>query len=268
MPSSSPAHHDLPTIAGIAAALGPAAARFDVDVLPECDSTNALLLARGEAGAPGGTVIVAHRQTAGRGRRGRQWHSAPGDGLTFSLLWRFPSACAMEGLSLAVGVAVAAALEDAGIGGLALKWPNDLLKDGGKLGGILVELVPSVRWATVIGIGLNRRLPDDMPADVREKAAAMGPHPAADRLLGLVLGRLLHAMERFARSGFPAFREEWLRRNAHAGAAVRVLSDFEPPLEGRFAGVDAGGALLLDCADGPRRVISGEVSLRSAGTGA
>ncbi len=77
------------TIAAIADALGPLARRFDIDVLDRCDSTNAVLLARAEAGAPSGTVVIANEQTAGRGRRGRSWFASPGDSLTFSLLWRF-----------------------------------------------------------------------------------------------------------------------------------------------------------------------------------
>jgi biotin-[acetyl-CoA-carboxylase] ligase BirA-like protein len=131
------------------------ARRFDIDVLDSCDSTNAVLLARAEAGAPSGTVVIANEQTAGRGRRGRSWFASRGDSLTFSLLWRFAPGTAPAGLSLAVGLAVAQALEKVGAGGTALKWPNDILKDGRKLGGILVELLPGAPHAAVIGIGIN-----------------------------------------------------------------------------------------------------------------
>ena len=98
------------TIAAIAATLGDAARRFDIDLLASCDSTNAVLLARAEAGAPSGTVVIATEQTAGRGRRGRSWFASPGDSLAFSLLWRFAPGTAPAGLSLAIGVAVARAL--------------------------------------------------------------------------------------------------------------------------------------------------------------
>ncbi|MFN4148820.1 MAG: biotin--[acetyl-CoA-carboxylase] ligase, partial [Rhodocyclaceae bacterium] len=145
-------------LTAIVQALGSEACRFDVELLPECASTNALLLARAEAGAPSGTVVIAETQTAGRGRRGRAWHSTPGDSLTFSLLWRFAPATLPLGLSLATGVAVTNALKKIGAGDTALKWPNDILKDGRKLAGILVELVPNVPHAAVIGIGLNLRL--------------------------------------------------------------------------------------------------------------
>ncbi len=108
--------------------LGPLAGRFDVDGLGLCDSTSSELLRRAEAGAPGGTVVVADEQTAGRGRRGRAWLSSAADSLTFSLLWRFPGpAGRLAGLSLAVGVALAEGLERLGATGVRLKWPNDVL---------------------------------------------------------------------------------------------------------------------------------------------
>jgi biotin-[acetyl-CoA-carboxylase] ligase BirA-like protein len=155
------------TIAAIAAHARAAARRFDIDVLDSCDSTNAVLLARAEAGAPSGTVVIANEQTAGRGRRGRSWFASPGDSLTFSLLWRFAPGTAPAGLSLAVGLAVAQALTDlcagVGAGDTALKWPNDILKDGRKLGGILVELLPGAPHAAVIGIGINLHLPPKCP---------------------------------------------------------------------------------------------------------
>ncbi|NJD34779.1 MAG: hypothetical protein FIA96_08105, partial [Betaproteobacteria bacterium] len=94
-------------IAAIATELGNTARRFDIDLLPSGDSTNAVLLARADAGAPSGTVVIATEQTAGRGRRGRSWVASPGDSLSFSLRWRFAPGTAPAGLSLAVGVAVA-----------------------------------------------------------------------------------------------------------------------------------------------------------------
>ena len=109
--------------------LGTWAGRFDVDALAECDSTSSELLRRAEKGAPAGTVIVADQQSAGRGRRGRQWLSAPEASLTFSLLWRFSGpASQLSGLSLAVGVGLARGLERLGAQGVCLKWPNDVLR--------------------------------------------------------------------------------------------------------------------------------------------
>jgi BirA family biotin operon repressor/biotin-[acetyl-CoA-carboxylase] ligase len=255
------------TIAAIAAALGDAAPRFDIDLLPSCDSTNAVLLARADAGAPSGTVVIAAEQTAGRGRRGRSWFAHPGDSLTFSLLWRFAPGTAPAGLSLAVGVAVARALQKVGAGGTALKWPNDILKDGRKLGGILVELVPGAPHAAVIGIGINLHLPADLPADVRAASAALcAPGETTDEnaLYAMLLTELLATLELFAAAGFAALRPEWLARHAMQDVPVLLSSDFGAPRAGICRGVDSDGALLFEAGGRSERILSGEVSLRPA----
>jgi BirA family biotin operon repressor/biotin-[acetyl-CoA-carboxylase] ligase len=249
-------------LAALARTLGAHARRFDVDLLAECDSTNAVLLARAEAGAPGGAVVAAERQTAGRGRRGRAWISAPGDSLTFSLLWRFAPGTAPAGLSLAAGLAVARGIEKLGVGDTVLKWPNDLLRGGRKLGGILVELVPGAPHAAVIGVGLNLRLPDTLPAGLRESCAALGPCDP-NLLLAAILGELLAVLEIFAAAGFAPLRADWRARHAYEDAPVRLLSDFAPPRDGVCRGVDADGALLFESGGRVERVLSGEVSLRA-----
>lgn len=246
----------LNTVA-IAAALGGLAVRFDIEALAECDSTNAELLRRAERGAPSGSVVVAELQTAGRGRRGRAWHSAPGDSLTFSLLWRFPEGTRVDGLSLAVGVALAETLGKE----VRLKWPNDFLRDGGKLGGILVELAGR---AAVIGIGVNLRLPDDLPDEVRATAAALTWMGTREELLARLLAALHIVLGEFAAGGFAALRDRWLARCAHLDAPVRILSEFDAPLAGRCVGVDVDGALLLETAVCVQRIVVGEVSLRAA----
>lgn len=267
------------TIAAIAAQLGGAARRFDIDLLPSCDSTNAVLLARAEAGAPSGTVVIAEEQTAGRGRRGRSWFASPGDSLTFSLLWRFAAGTAPAGLSLAVGLAVARALDEVSPGSpgvpgtslrkqvTALKWPNDILKDGRKLGGILVELVPGAPHAAVIGIGINLRLPAGMPDDVRAASAALcaaGDVVDQNALYAALLGELLKTLETFGAAGFAALRADWMARHALQDARVSLASDFGAPKLGICRGVDGDGALLLELDGQVERILSGEVSLRPA----
>lgn len=267
----------IAALATIAAKLGSAARRFDIDLLPSCDSTNAVLLSRAEAGAPSGTVVIAEEQTAGRGRRGRSWFASRGDSLTFSLLWRFEPGTAPAGLSLAVGVAVVRALEKAtaGVGAdspcgkaMALKWPNDILKDGRKLGGILVELVPGAPHAAIIGIGINLHLPAGMPNDLRAASAALdangtgGTAVDSNALYAALLGELLHTLESFAGGGFAAIRAEWLARHAFQDALVTLTSDFGPPAAGVCRGVDTDGALLLEVDGRIERILSGEVSLR------
>jgi BirA family biotin operon repressor/biotin-[acetyl-CoA-carboxylase] ligase len=253
------------TISAIAAKLGLAASHFDIDVLPSCDSTNAVLLNRAEAGAASGTVVIAEEQSAGRGRRGRSWFASPGDSLTFSLLWRFAPGTAPAGLSLAVGVAVARALSKVGAGNTALKWPNDLLKNGRKLGGILVELVPGMPHAAVIGIGINRHLPAGMPQELRATSSAIdaaGDGLSASDLLAALLVELQSTLEAFAAQGFAAIQGEWMTRHALQEARVSLSTDFGPPKEGICRGVDTDGALLLEVDGRVERILSGEVSLR------
>jgi BirA family biotin operon repressor/biotin-[acetyl-CoA-carboxylase] ligase len=251
-------------LAALRAALGATAEQFAIDWLPSCDSTNTQLLARAEAGAASGTVIVAATQTAGRGRRGRGWLAEPGDSLTFSLLWRFAPGRVPIGLSLAMGVAVARALEKVGAGETALKWPNDILLRGRKLGGILVELVSGTPHAAVIGIGLNRRLPAALPPEVRAIAAALDEAcvVSGETLLAALLIELHVALRAFAADGFAVLRADWLARHAYQDAPVMLLADFAPPRQGICRGVNEEGALLLEVGGRVERVLSGEISLR------
>jgi len=252
----------------VALALGDLACRFDVDAIAECDSTNTQLMRRAEAGAPSGSVLVAARQSAGRGRRGRSWISAPGDSLTFSLLWRFRATSrAPAGLSLAAGLAVARGLEALGADGIGLKWPNDILHDNRKLGGILIELASADPRAAVIGVGVNLRLPEALPAELRGASAGLDALlervPQVETVLASILGSLARTCERYAAGGFAALKPDWLARDAFRGRPVRLMSDFGPEKHGVCAGVDAEGALLLDTAAGRERLIAGELSLRA-----
>lgn len=254
-------------LAALVRALGADTARFDADLLATCPSTNAELMARAEAGAPSGTVVIAASQTAGRGRQGRIWMSSPGDSLTFSLLWRFAPGTSPAGLSLAIGLAVAEALQKVGAGRTApiqLKWPNDLLKDAKKLGGILIELVPGSPHAAVIGIGLNLHLPEAMPADLRSASAALDVPIDPNILLAAILVQLRTVLTVFATGGFAALRDAWTSRHAFENAPIRLLSDFAPPRTGICRGVADDGALLLEAEHGIERILSGEVSLRQA----
>ncbi len=251
--------------------LGPLAGRFDVDVLAECDSTNSEIQRRAEAGAPAGTVVVAERQTAGRGRRGRTWLAEPGDGLTFSLLWRFGGPPAwLSGLSLAVGVGVARALEDCGAAGVALKWPNDVLLRRGegfaKLAGILVELVVDRRGIqAVIGIGLNLRPPaGDLPQPAAGLVEALPALPDRHGLLAALLAAQAEVLDRFAGQGFAGLQADWQARHAWQDRPVEVLQEGAAGIAGRCLGADRDGSLLLATAGGMRRILAGDVSLRPA----
>lgn len=251
--------------------LGPLAPRWDVDALDTCTSSSDVLLERATQGAPSGTVVVADRQTAGRGRRGRSWVSDPAASLTFSLLWRFPAGSPLSGLSLAAGAAVASALERLGVHGVALKWPNDILfahaTGYGKLGGILVELASDRRGLqAVLGIGLNLTRPPAEALDTPPAALADGPHPLPERhrLLATLLEALFPVLDRFAETGFTPWRDAWQARNAWQDQRVRLLRDGDAELEGFCRGVDADGALLIDDGTALQRCLSGDLSLRRA----
>ena len=248
-----------------------AVGRFDVDALEVCDSTNSEISRRASAGAPGGTVIVADRQSAGRGRRGRQWLSAPEASLTFSLLWRFGGPVTrLAGLSLAVGLALARALESLGAQGVHLKWPNDILLDldgrFAKLGGILVELSSDRRGTqAVIGIGLNLLPPEEEFAFAASGLSqAIVALPERHVLLAAILDQLAVILDQFDAAGFAAQKEDWQRHNAWQGRAVKVLDEASAPVEGLCLGVDDEGVLLLKTAGGVERIYAGDVSLRPA----
>jgi BirA family biotin operon repressor/biotin-[acetyl-CoA-carboxylase] ligase len=262
-----PAPSPLIAPARLKALLGTAAARFDVDALAEGSSSSDLLLERAARGAGSGSVLVVDRQTAGRGRRGRAWASAPESSLTFSVLWRFDGGIErLAGLSLAVGVAVVRALESFGVRGAALKWPNDVLLGGSKLAGILVELSSERRgMVAVIGIGLNLQAPPaeavlDVPAASLADALPVLPD-RHDLLAGLLLA-LWPVLDRFAGGGFAALRDDWLAVHAWQDRPVRVLRDGRVELSGLCRGADADGALLVETATGIERCLSGDLSLR------
>lgn len=254
----------------VAALLGGEASRFSIEVRDAVSSTNALLLDRAAQGARDGTVIAAEVQTAGRGRRGRSWRATLGAALTFSVLLRFEQGVGgLSGLSLAVGVAVARALEALGARGVGLKWPNDLQVAGRKLGGILIEVQGDALGPTaaVVGIGLNVRLGpadrdqiDQPVADLHDAGADLD----RNRLLAVVLTEIAAAADRFAAEGFAAFEAAFRQRDALHGADVVVHLGNGEVVGGEVLGVAGDGALMVRTPTGARRFHGGEVSLRLA----
>lgn len=236
-----------------------------VEVVAQTGSTNADLLTRA-AGLEAPLLLVAEHQSAGRGRAGRSWLSSPEGSLTFSLAWKFDGGPQqLTGLPLAIGVALAETLGALGQQ-VQLKWPNDLLKDGDKLAGILVETqsAPGGGTWSVIGIGLNLLMPDEVEARLGRSAAGMPWLARMDRdaLLAALLDGLAGALREFAARGFAAFSARWNLRHAWQGETVVLLDQGTVLHEGRAAGVDDSGRLLLDTADGRIAVMAGDVSLR------
>lgn len=262
--------YDWLDAAAVNALLGVQAPQFRLELVDSCASTNTLLLERARSGAPARSVIACELQTAGRGRRGNSWQSSLGGSLTFSLLWRCAQgAASLSGLSLATGVALARALAAVGAEDVQLKWPNDLLHAGRKLGGVLIEVQGAAAGpcAAVIGIGLNLRLPravrQAIALPVTDLASIAGRRVERNHLLAAALLELEQVLALFAQHGFAPLRAEWSARHAHQGKAVTLSSLEGKSVTGRAAGVAEDGALLVETARGVERFLSGELSLRA-----
>ena len=215
-------------------------------------------------------MLAAEWQTQGRGRLGRAWHSGIASALTFSLLWRFDKAVAgLAGLSLAVGVAIVRTLRRASVAA-QLKWPNDLVWQERKLGGILIEVHGDAAGpcAAVIGIGINTRLHGEQRARIDQ--AVCDVYEAGGRALSrndwlvAMLIELCDVLGLYARQGFAALHAEWDRYHAHAGRPVALALPNGESLRGIAAGVDPSGRLLLATAHGTQAVMTGDVSLRAS----
>ena len=242
----------------------------ELTIFPEIDSTNAELLRRLQNGPGRGLVCTAEQQTAGRGRRGRHWVSPFASNIYLSLAWEFAGgAAALEGLSLATGVAVTRALEQCGVTGVAVKWPNDVLYEGAKLAGVLIEMIgePSGSCQVVLGVGLNVRMPAVAASAIDQKWTDLDrvSNGGLNRnlVLSALLNQLLPMLNEYEQAGFAQWREAWMALNAHANCDVIVTSG-DRKVAGVARGIDASGALLLETAAGVQAIHGGEVSLRAA----
>ena len=242
-----------------------AGSRARVEVVPVCASTNSLALDRARAGDPSGTAVAGEIQTAGRGRHGNRWVAPPGGSIALSMIWQFPAASMpLSGLSLVAGIACLDALDGLGIAGVGVKWPNDLVAQGRKLGGILVEVAGR---AAVVGVGLNVRLPPTLAADLGQPVidlVSLSAPRSRNALVAAVARELARSLAGFEQLGFAAYREAWTARHALQGERVRVLPAGRAPVEGRAVGVADDGALLVETPSGVERFLSAEVSLRAA----
>ena len=233
----------------------------EVRVVERCSSTNDVLLAE----APAQRVLLAtEEQSAGRGRRGRRWHSAPGAGATFSFATMVAKPLReLPGLALVAGVAAVRALRALGVPRAALKWPNDLVVEDAKLGGILVETRAARAGSlAVIGIGINCRRDAALELRLRRRLASLdqfAPSPDRNALITRVGAELIDALDTFAARGLEPLAREWERLDAHAGQRLRVRLADGRVLSGIARGLAEDGALRLLTAGGLRAVRSGRV---------
>ena len=238
----------------------------------EVATTQRVAAEMADEGAAQGTVVIAERQSAGRGRMGRSWHSPSGVNLYMTIILR-PSIPLgqVPRLSLVAGVVAAEALETVAPGIVALKWPNDVLLRGRKAGGIIAEAVTDVRQqlaCVLVGIGININLrAADIPVELRDKATSMliaTGHPCdriaiADSLFNLLDSRYMESLTR----GFDSIRPAWESYSALTGKRV-VIVNSERRESGVVKGIDADGALLLDIGGRVERIVAGEVSVEGA----
>lgn len=248
-----------------------AAQKVDVLLAAETESTNTDLLKLLKCDlAP--TLLIARKQTAGRGRSGRIWYSEMDASLTFSIAWKFPGPVQkLMGLPLVVGVALVEvlAMHDVYV---QLKWPNDVVKKGEKLAGILIETAvvdePNKAnewiWA-VIGVGLNLEIPEGLEEKIDQPAADAPWLARVDRseLMASLLNVICEALVLFEHSGFAPFMARWNGLHAYANQRVRILDRGRIIQEGRALGVDASGYLMLETDAGIVPVLAGDVSLRA-----
>ena len=249
----------------------PAALAADVvacHVLDEAASTQSEALAVATP-VHGCAVFMAERQTAGQGRRGRRWVSPPGAAIACSLSRRFARGPAgMAGLSLAVGVALAEALHSLGFAQVRLKWPNDLLAQGRKLGGVLVNLrADGEACGAVIGFGINVRMPADAGAAIDQPwcdLASLGETPTRNGGVSALLAHLLPALDAFDADGLAPLLARWQPLDALVGQTVQ-LTEGDSHHVGLCLGIAGDGALRLrDAAGQVHDFYSGDASVRPA----
>jgi BirA family biotin operon repressor/biotin-[acetyl-CoA-carboxylase] ligase len=268
---------DLLDASTLRAELSPRTARrvASVTVHTEIDSTNRELLASAPPPVGELTACIAEYQHAGRGRRGRRWTTPLGGGLCLSVAWQFAGTPPdLPALTLAAGVAVRRALERAAGVAAGLKWPNDVVLDDRKLGGILLEIAAEAqgRCHVVVGVGINVALPPDSlatlcdwPRGAIDLATALdGAPPPRRALAAALIDELADVLSGYATSGFAPLRAEWRAADALLGRPVRV-DDGGRVSSGTALGIDDDGALIVEMANGTRRrVIAGDVSVRGA----
>ncbi|MDO6444143.1 MULTISPECIES: biotin--[acetyl-CoA-carboxylase] ligase [unclassified Marinobacter] len=237
-------------------------------VLDEVDSTNTEILRQISDGVSGVPVAIADCQTMGRGRRGRPWRSPRGENLYLSAGLTFHGDFSvLDGLSLVLGVAVAETLEELGLPGVRLKWPNDIFMPDGKLGGILVELQGELQEGVIrviagIGINVHMSCADDVDqawSSLDRVSTQAGW--SRNRIASALIGTLLHSADIFAQKGFGAFQDAWQSRDLFNGQQLIAKGG---ELAGVGRGIDGQGNYLVEGESGVVPVRAGEISLRVA----
>ncbi len=239
-----------------------------LDIQAVVSSTNDVVSQQLQQQKNSGIVCIAEMQQSGRGRRGRTWLSPPAGTFYGSVGWVFNEGFqVLEGLSLAIGVAVVEALEDCGVHGLSLKWPNDILWHGKKLGGVLIEVNAEMDGvcAVVVGVGVNLSLPhaikqqiDQAAVDVKE---ILGQRINRQQITVALISHIVRLLQGYAQLGFASWHKKWQHYDVLYGQEVEVLG-LAQAMTGIAQGIDKQGALMINTAAGLQLISGGEVSLR------
>ena len=244
----------------------------DIEIFFSIDSTNSYLNDKSRLNKEkNGAICLAEHQMAGRGRRGRDWVSPFGNNIYLSILWTFQSgAMAINGLSLAIGVAVVRALNECGINDVELKWPNDIYWQGKKLAGILIEVSGEAggSCSAVIGLGLNLYIPKEKAESITQDWVDLSQilpyNPAAirNKLTAVLLNHLLPITANFEHDKLDSYIDEWRKYDCMKGREVNIFMG-DNVFSGTVEGVDDNGLLLLSNEQGKLKTFaSGEVSFR------
>lgn len=244
--------------------------RLDIlEVLLDVGSTNTYLFERASDHMGKRYAVLAEKQIAGRGRRGRLWVSPFGKNIYLSLLVSFAGGLSsLEGLSLMTAIAVERALARLGIEGIGLKWPNDVYANGKKLAGILLEVTGEYasHCQVVIGIGLNLSLSEDDARDIQQPWAelkALKPDLSRNDVAAVLLDELLHMVDEFQKEGFAPWQQYWTERDIFYQREVRIIAANNEKL-GVVKGVNRKGELMLQTERGMEVMNAGEISVRAA----
>ncbi len=240
-----------------------------ITIVDEVDSTNTQLLAKARNGENRTCVLLAHEQSAGRGRHGKQWYSPRDGALYLSLLWHFDSSPLIKtGLPLAIGISLCQGLNQWGIDELGLKWPNDLLWQDKKLGGILVETYVDKQAIShgVIGIGINIELPENSDKHIQQpwidlKTIYKKPINK-NELISILLNHLVTTLILFEKEGLAPFQAQWKKYDRLYQQKVHIIGATEPWV-GIARGIDNKGGLRIETQNGIAVHYSGEISVRA-----
>lgn len=237
----------------------------EVKIFEQIDSTNEYLLNHYRE-LPSGSLCLAESQTAGRGRRGRQWFSPISQNLYFSMLWRYELAeiSQISSLSLVVAITIAETFEQLDVSDIQIKWPNDIYYQGKKMGGILIESrMDSNHAYLVIGIGLNLAMQNVDPNVVTQPWADLADYQFdRNQIASMLAKKLQHALIAFPHQPFDEYLPRWQKFDLYYQKPVKLLTE-QGDIHGISRGINENGELLLAQPNGIKTFAIGEISLRA-----